>query len=308
MPILPRFMLCALATCLTSSVAGAATPPPTAPVRPVVDDYFGTKVTDNYRWMENLKDPEMQTWMKAQADYTRATLDALPGYPKLLKRIDELDSSEPAEVSGVQIVAERYYSLRTPANAQSPKLYARDGVKGQDRLLIDPERIPGAAKSHWSIHDYRPSPDGHYVAYVLAAGGSEEGVLHTLNVHTGKDLPETADRMDLGAPYWRADGRAFFYTRGQLMKPGMPATAKLQNERVYLHALGRSFEHDPLILGHDVAGAATKVGLNEYPLVVTSSDSRYAIAMISPGTDPRLRIYAVPAAEIQGGKTAWRTV
>ncbi len=51
--------------------------------------------------MENLKDPQMQRWMKAQADYTRAALDALPGYTKLYKRIDDPNSSEPAQASGV---------------------------------------------------------------------------------------------------------------------------------------------------------------------------------------------------------------
>src|SRR5581483_3044786 len=293
---------------ILASFAAIGAPPPVAPIHPVVDDYFGTKVTDNYRWMENLKDPQMQKWMKAQADYTRTKLDALPGYAALLKRIDELNTSEPAQVTGVQIVGGRYYSLRTPANAQLPKLYVRDGVKGADKLLIDPEKIPGNDKSHFSIHDYRPSPDGRYIAYLIAAGGSEEGVLHILDTKTGKDLPETADRMDLGAPYWRPDGRAFFYTRGQLLKPGMPATAKLQNERVYLHVLGRPFENDPVILGHDIPGTAIEVGLNEYPLVVTASDSRYAIAIISPGTDPRLRVYAASIAEIKDGKTTWRTV
>ena len=72
--------------------------PPVAPVRPVTDDYFGTKVVDDYRYMEDLKDPEVQKWMKAQADYTRQTLDALPVYPALLKRIAELDASTPAGV------------------------------------------------------------------------------------------------------------------------------------------------------------------------------------------------------------------
>ena len=118
-------------------------PPPAAAVRPVTDDYFGRKVVDDYRYFENLKDPEVQRWMKAQADYTRATLDALPGYSKLLTRIAELDESEPAQVTGLQIVAGRYYSLRTPANAQSPKLYVRDGINGKDRLLIDPENLLG---------------------------------------------------------------------------------------------------------------------------------------------------------------------
>ncbi|HSN00751.1 MAG TPA: prolyl oligopeptidase family serine peptidase [Rudaea sp.] len=296
------------AALFASTATFAAAPPPTAPVRQVTDDYFGTKVVDNYRWMENLKDSQMQRWMKAQADYTRATLDALPGYTKLYKRIDDLNSSEPAQVSRVQIVAGRYYSLRTPQGAQSPKLYVRDGVSGPDKLLIDPEKIPGSDQSHYSIHDYRPSPDGRHIAYLISAGGSEEGVLHILDVSAGKDLRESADRMDLGAPYWRADGGAFFYTRGQILAPGMPATAKLQNERVYLHVLGRAFENDPAILGHGVAGAGIEVASNEFPFVWTAADSRYAVAFISPGSDPRLRIYVAPTASIKDGKTAWRSV
>ena len=130
MRTLSQFVFCMLSACLASSVAGAATPPLAAPIRPAMDDYFGTKVTDNYRYFEDLKNPEVQKWMKAQANYTRATLDALPGYAALLKRIDELNTSEPADVTGVQIVGGRYYSLRRPANAQSPKLYVRDDIKG----------------------------------------------------------------------------------------------------------------------------------------------------------------------------------
>jgi len=136
-----------LFTCIAASAAAAAPlPPPTAPVRPVTDDYFGTKVVDNYRYFENLKDPEVQKWMKSQADFPRETLDALPGYQALLKRTAELYESQPAEVSDVQIVGGGYYTLRPPQGTQSPKLYLRDGVKGEDRLLIDPEELPGSAK------------------------------------------------------------------------------------------------------------------------------------------------------------------
>ncbi|MBV9733522.1 MAG: S9 family peptidase, partial [Verrucomicrobia bacterium] len=51
---------------------------PVAPVRPVTDNYFGTVVTDNYRWMEDLKSPEVQKWMKGQAAYTKDYLGKLP--------------------------------------------------------------------------------------------------------------------------------------------------------------------------------------------------------------------------------------
>jgi prolyl oligopeptidase len=281
-------------------------PPAAAPVRPVTDDYFGTKVVDNYRYMEDLKDPEVQKWMKAQADYTRRTLDALSGYSALLKRIAELDASEPAQVSNVQIVGGRYYSLRLPAGSQSPKLYVRAGVKGQDKLLIDPEKIPGSGKSHYSIHDYRPSPDGRYVAYQLAAGGSEESVLHIFDVAAGRDVPEIADRSD-GDPSWRADSRSFFYPRLQKLEPGMPATAKTENSRVYLHVIGRSFDADPPIFGRGVNDAIA-ITPDEYPTIITVPRSHYAIGLVSPGTDPRSRIYAASINAIDGGKPAWRTI
>ena len=54
--------------------------PPVAPVRPVVEDYFGTKLADPYRYMENLKDPEVQAWIKGQADCTAALLAKIPGF------------------------------------------------------------------------------------------------------------------------------------------------------------------------------------------------------------------------------------
>jgi prolyl oligopeptidase len=297
---------------LTLTIAAAAAvaqtaPPPAAPVRPVTDDYFSTKVVDNYRYMENLKDPEVQKWMKAQADYTRATLDALPGYAALLKRVAELDASESARVTDVQIVAGRYYSLRTPAGSQSPKLYVREGVNGQDKLLIDPERLSAGSASHLSIHGYRPSPDGQYIAYQLAAGGSEESVLHIFDVAAGKDLPETADRAH-GDPFWRADGRSFFYSRRQKLAAGTPATAKFENSRVYLHRLGHSFDDDTPILGRGVGDASIPMRPAEFPEIATVPGSHYAIAFISPGTDQRLRIYAAPKESISDGKAAWRPI
>ena len=282
--------------------------PPVAPVRPVIDDYYGTKIVDNYRYMENLKDPEVQKWMKAQADYTRATLDTLPGYPALLKRIAELNTSEPAQVSGVQIVGGRYYSLRRPRGAQSPNLYVRDGVKGDDRLLIDPERLSTDAHAHLSIDGYRPSPDGRYIAYQLAAGGSEESVLHILDVKSGRDLAESADRAYGYPPFWRDDNRSFFYFRGQKMEPGMPKTAKFEDGRMYMHVLGRSFDDDPPILGRGVAGTPIAMTPTDFLEIASAPGSHYAVAMISPGTESRLRVYAAPVDAVQDGETAWRTV
>src|ERR1039457_5340464 len=70
----------------------AAEPPPVIPVRPDTDTYFCTDVVDNYRHLETIDDPQGQTWMGAQADYTRAALDGPPGREPLLQRIHTLNN------------------------------------------------------------------------------------------------------------------------------------------------------------------------------------------------------------------------
>jgi prolyl oligopeptidase len=281
--------------------------PPKAPIRSVTDDYFGTNVVDNYRYFENLKDPEVQQWIKAQADYTRATLDALPGYSALLKRVEDLDESEPAQVSDLQIVAGRYYTLRRPPGGQSPRLYVRDGVKGEDHLLIDPEKLSTDQNSHLTIEGYAPSPDGRYVAYGLAAGGSEQSTLHILDVQAGKDLPETADRVQ-DDPVWRADSRSFFYPRAQKLTADKPPAERWNNPRVYVHVLGRAFDDDPPIVGRGVSDPAISLAPTEIPRVMTVPGSRYAIAFVFAGADTRLRVYAAPIDSVRDGHTAWRPV
>jgi hypothetical protein len=111
----------------------------------------------------------MQRWMRAQADYTRQTLDALPGYGALLERIDELDTSEPVLVTGVQIVGGRYYSVRTPANAQSPKLYVRDGVKGDDQGTGTTSNATGQIRLRGDYDPVAGITSGDYLGTVCAS-------------------------------------------------------------------------------------------------------------------------------------------
>ncbi|MBV8658895.1 MAG: hypothetical protein JO142_13805, partial [Burkholderiales bacterium] len=121
------------ATLLTSLLASAlsvssfaAAGQPVAPVRPVTDKYFGTEVVDNYRYFENLKDPEVQTWMKSQAGYTRDTLESLPGREALLSRIHALANTDTRRGGLVRRGQRYFYQLSEPGQ-QQPKLYYRDG-------------------------------------------------------------------------------------------------------------------------------------------------------------------------------------
>ena len=87
----------------------AAQNPPVAPVTNVTDTYFGVTVSDPYRYMENLSDPEVAVWMKAQNEYTHSILDRIPVRKGLLARIQELDDAVAARVGNVRRLPPRCF-------------------------------------------------------------------------------------------------------------------------------------------------------------------------------------------------------
>jgi len=73
-------LVCGAALAAQSSSGRYPTPRKSA----VVDDYFGTKVADPYRWMEDLNAPEVKQWVDAENAVTFKYLDALAFPPSTL--------------------------------------------------------------------------------------------------------------------------------------------------------------------------------------------------------------------------------
>jgi prolyl oligopeptidase len=182
--------------------------PPVAPVREIQDKYFDQAVIDPYRWMENESDPELAAYLKAQDDYTRSVLAAIPAREKLLKRIKELDRAG-TQVFAVQRWGEKYFYYKTEPGADIRKLYVRDGLNGRERLLVDPEKL-GAKDTHYAIDFFKPSLDGKYVGYGLSPGGSENSTIYVVNAETGRILPDAIDRCLYSYLAWHPDNESFF--------------------------------------------------------------------------------------------------
>ena len=103
-----RKLGCLLLALLGPEFALAQIKLPPTPVREVTEEFFGTKVTDPYRWLENTSDPEVIAWLKAQNDYTREALSKIPGRAELLARIQSLDNAG-AVVSALQVWGGHYF-------------------------------------------------------------------------------------------------------------------------------------------------------------------------------------------------------
>src|SRR5258708_9709881 len=116
--------------------------PPVATVRVVTDEYFGVKVADPYRYMEDLTNAEVSAWFKGQNDYTRGVLARISGRATLLERIKTLDEGAPARITDLRrLPGDLYFYQNRLASHDVAKLYDRDETQSHDRCLVDPRNV-----------------------------------------------------------------------------------------------------------------------------------------------------------------------
>ena len=299
----PRRAATAAAVLCMTAVALAQAKPPVAPVKNVADTYFGTTVADPYRYMEDMKSPEVADWMKAQADYTREALAKIPQRDTVLKEVTTFGDAAAARVTSVQITGNNVYYLKRRADENIPKLYAREGFDGQERLLVDPDKLPAPEGKHYAVDYFAASQDNKYIAYGISIGGSEESVLHVLDLATGKETGDVIDRANFGSPSWLPDGR-LLYNRLQKPAPNAAITDKYVNSRAYVHALGTNPDDDAPLLGTGLAPAIA-IEPAEIPIAVSPIGSKYVIGLVINGVQNEFKLYIAPLAALAGDKTPW---
>jgi prolyl oligopeptidase len=294
----------------TSALQG----PPVAPVKPVVDDYFGTKVEDPYRYMENLHDPSVASWFEAQNDYTRATLKKIPGRAQLLARIRELDKSVP-QVGTARLPGDVYIVMKRLPDEDVFKLYLRQGTNGADRLIVDPEKVPlkpeDQAKGKHNIGDFSVSDDGRLIIVRIIPGGAEtNGELRVFDIATGR---QTDDVVSHGAcaeglsASWLPDNRSFVYGRLQDLPAGAPAAAVRQNFRSFVHVLGTNESED-----RPVFGAGVVSGIDVDPSLIASVKTQpgehYALGLLNGSVTANSAYYIAPVDTVGKRNTPWRKI
>lgn len=242
-----RHALAAIACLMTSTTALAQTIayPQTRTVDQV-DEQFGVKVADPYRWLENdvRNDPEVAAWVAAENKVTDAYLATLPGRDIFKSRLTRLFDYERFGVP--QREGGRYFYSRNAGLQNQSVLYVRDSVDGQGRVLIDPNgwsKDGATALAEWS-----PSKDGKRLLYSIQDGGSDWRKLRVLDVDTGKTLDDQIDWVKYGlSASWVKDGSGFYYARFPTPEKGQEFQSQNLNAQVYFHKLGTPQSADRLI-------------------------------------------------------------
>jgi prolyl oligopeptidase len=315
LPSVDRRQLLALAAAgmaLPAAMPARATKPTLAPrvpkapvarIEPVSETFFGETITDPYRWMENPKDPEWEPFMRGQDDHARAVLQGIPGRQALKTRISAL-SGGTAVAYGVQKCADKLFYQVRPAGADNFKLAMRAGLGGAETILLDPTTLKGEGGTHVSLDWWRASPDGRFVVYGLSPAGSENSVLHVMEVDTRRVLPERIPGTQYAGPSWLPDSSGFFYGRVNDTRQ-LGTVDYYKRSPALLHKLNTDPKDDVLLaqFGRD---PALPLGETEFPAVMTSAAGEWAVLVLFGGVRRENPLFVAPLAEVVTGKTRWR--
>lgn len=230
------------------------------------DDYFGTRVADPYRWLEDDNAKDTKDWVTAQNKVTFDYLDKIPYRGQWLQRLEAINNypkySTPFRNN------EYFYYYRNDGLQNQSVLYRQKGLKGTEELVLDPNRF--SADGTTSLATFSLSKNGRYAVVGKSSGGSDWRTFFIMDMNTFQYLPDSLAWVKVSGVAWQGDG--FYYSR--YPAPEKALSAKNENHQVFYHKVGTSQDKDLLVY-------EDKANLQRFHTVSTSEDERYVFLNIS---------------------------
>lgn len=214
---------------------------PTTATVDQVDTYFGTAVSDPYRWLEDDRSDATAAWVEAQNQVTFGYLAQIPYRGAIKQRL--LKIMDYPRYSAPEKRGDRFFFFKNDGLQEQSVVYVQDGLAGEPRLLLDPNTF--SADQTTTLSAFNPSKSGQYVAYGLSEGSSDWQKYRILHVDTGELLSETLEWVKVSYPAWCGDG--FFYERYDAPATGSELSSRNEFHKVYYHRLGTDQSLDELV-------------------------------------------------------------
>lgn len=266
------------------------------------DTYWGVTYTDPYRWLEDLKDPEVTSWFKAQADLTNATMNTIAGRDELIAEWRKLDKLQPPQIYfPIKEGGRFFYQKRMPGEKVS-KVYFRENMDSPEQLLFDP--LSYLAGKTLSVQEIAPSFDGKKLLIGYAENGAEVLTIQVMNVDTKQFLPDVI-YATAGISGWTFDNKAFLYMWIKSADNTDP-TARL-NSKTKLHTLGTDPKTDIDFFSNETY-PGLGIEAKSYPYAFLEKDAKDYVFAAEGTVQRELKAFYAPIGEFNSGKIAWKTL
>ena len=252
----------------------------------VVDDYFGTKVKDPYRWLEDDNSEETKLWVAAQNAVTDAYLASIPQRAAIRERLTQIWNHE--RYAAVSRHGKRYFYVRNSGLQAQGVLHVTDDPAVEGRVLLDPNAL--SKDGTVALAGVAFSSDGRMMAYAIADAGSDWQIWRVRDVDTGKDLADEVRWAKFSAASFSKDGKGFYYSRYAAPAEAEKLTALNLNQKVWYHAIGTHQNEDVLVF--------ERPDQPEWNFTAkVSDDGRWLVISARKGTSPERSVFVQDLAK-----------
>jgi len=237
----------------------------------VVDEYFGTKVPDPYRWLEDINSEQVKSWVEAQNKVTFSYLEQIPFRDQIKQRLTEL--YDYPKYSSPFRAGEYYFFYKNEGLQNQYVIYVQKGLEGEPEVFIDPNKLSPDGTIRIALIGF--SKDNRYAAYSRSEAGSDWQEIRIMEIKTKKELEDRVRWVKFSAASWYKEG--FFYSGYDEPKPGEELKEQNKYQKIFYHKLGDPQEKDRVVYQD-----------KEHPLRYVSTsvteDSKYLVLTVSEGT------------------------
>lgn len=242
-----------------------------------VDTYFGTKIADPYRWLEDDKSAETGEWVKAQNKVTFDYLSKIPFRDKIKDRLTKIWNY--AKVTAPFKKGKFYFYYKNDGIQNQNVLFVQEGLNGKAKLLLDPNTL--AADGTASLGGLAVSKDGKYLAYSINRAGSDWSEIYVMEIESGKKLNDEIKWVKFSDIAWKGNG--FYYSAYDAPKGGSELSSKNEYHKVYFHKIGDEQTKDELIYedkNHPLRNFSGVTSDDEKLLYIYGSESTSGMSLI----------------------------
>ena len=237
-----------------------------------VDTYFGTKISDPFRWLEDDRSPETENWVKIQNETTFNYLDKIPFRKALKERLEQLWNFE--KLGSPFKEGDYIYFFKNDGLQNQNVLYRKKGDDGQAEVFLDPNSFSADATT--SLAGINFSKDGSIAAYSISEGGSDWRKVIVINAKNKSIVEDTLVDIKFSGVSWKGN-EGFFYSSYD--KPeGSELSAKTDQHKLYYHKLGTPQKSDEVVFG------GTPIEKHRYVGGYVTEDDRYLIISAAVST------------------------
>ena len=205
-----------------------------------VDEYFGVKVADPYRWLENDTSEQTAAWVMAENDVTNAYLQNIPFRGKLLQRLTELSNYE--RIGAPRKRHGKWYFYKNDGLQNQHVLYQMDKLGGEPRVFLDPNKL--STDGTVALHGVYFSNNGKWAAYAISRSGSDWQEFYVIDLNTGQLTSDHIEWAKFSGAAWQGDG--FYYSAYDRPVEGKEFSNVNSGHKIYYHKIGTPQSQDVL--------------------------------------------------------------